>query len=60
MLNNAPRVTIFKAWLSPHDWEDLKRRLDIKDDRPIILLYSGSPLLNEFGPKLKRPQWPKD
>jgi len=57
MLNNAPRVTICKAWLSPHDWEDLKRRLDIKDDRPIILLPSDSELLKEFTPKLRRPKW---
>ena len=59
MLNNAPRVTIFKAWLSPHDWEDLKRRTDVKDDRPVILLYSGSSLLKEFEAKLKRPKWPE-
>ena len=57
MLNNAPRVTICKAWLSPHDWEDLKRRLDIKDDRPIILLPSDPELLKEFTPKLRRPKW---
>lgn len=57
MLNNS-RVTIFKAWLSPHDWEDLKRRLNIKDDRPIILLHSGSELLKEFEAKLKVRKWP--
>lgn len=58
MSSDPPRVAIFKAWLSPEDWAELKRRLHIKDDRPIVLLVSGSTLLKEFAPKLKLPKWP--